>query len=94
MAKKNATPPAEPAGETTPQPEAAPPRGRQTAAPTCPYCKVPCIARRTTPLFTYYYCPKSECPGRYSEKVTRPDVRPADLARVAEDPNADGFAAR
>ena len=77
-------------------PPPAPPRGRQSAAPLCPYCEVHCTAGRSTPIITYYYCPNradGSCPGNYSVQVPRPEAIRARRA-APPDPNAEGFSAR
>ena len=69
-----------------------PPRGRQSAAPCCPYCstadkKVRCVSKRSDSYFTRYYCPNEHCP--FSIKIPRPSLR-----RRAQRPDQDDFAAR
>lgn len=66
-------------------------RGRQGEQnrPTCPYCSqaksaVICVAKRSDPFFTRYYCPTAHC--SFAIKVARPKARP----RVEQ----DEFAAR
>lgn len=55
-------------------PEAAddPARGRQTAAPTCPYHHQPCKAGHSNAFFTYYYCQVDGC--AFSLKQQRPNM--------------------
>lgn len=59
--------------KTTPKETKEPVRGRQSAAPTCPYCKVRCRANGSSPFFTRYYCFEVGC--NYSEKVARPKLQ-------------------
>ena len=69
--------------EPRPEETAAPKRGRQSAAPTCPYHKgTPCVARNSNSYFTRYYCPKEGCP--FMIKQPRPNMRTR-LSRQDED---------
>ncbi|MFO8014362.1 MAG: hypothetical protein R6X20_13780 [Phycisphaerae bacterium] len=56
--------------EAAPEQEAE--RGRQTAAPTCPYHKTPTKAGHSNPFFTYYYCQVPHC--AFSVKQARPNL--------------------
>jgi len=66
----------DPAADAGPPPQAAEPeRGRQSAAPTCPYCGRPCKARHSSRVLTYYYCDtESGGCGLYSAKQPRPGL--------------------
>lgn len=74
--------------EVAATPTADPPRGRQSAAPVCPYCGKPCRAGRSTAFFTYYYCPSESC--NYSEKQARPNMR----ERIQRHRASEDFSAR
>lgn len=75
MAKKSPQPPADPAGETPPKTK---PRGRQSAAPECPYHKKRTKAGNSTGFFTRYYCPVEGCPFSIKISRPRPKNRPAE----------------
>lgn len=62
---------------------AAQPRGRQTAAPLCPYHKKHCVAKRSDAYFTRYYCPVVGC--QYMVKQPRPQLATRLHAEEAED---------
>jgi hypothetical protein len=62
-------------------------KGRQSAAPFCPYHPdTRCESRGSTPHFTRYYCPVEGC--TFSIKQQRPDIR----RRIAE--QDEDFSAR
>ena len=62
---------------------APPPRGRQTAAPLCPYHKKHCVAKRSDAYFTRYYCPVKGC--SFMVKQPRPQLANRLYAEQAED---------
>ena len=69
-----------------------PARGRQSAAPVCPYCStkdkpVRCVSKGSSSFFTRYYCPTEGC--SFSIKVARPSLR-----RRQQRPDQEDFAAR
>jgi len=91
-AEQEAAESTETAEAPAPREKAAPPkkdpgRGRQSAAPMCPYHpKRRCKAKGSTPFFTRYYCPEPGC--TFSVKQPRPEMR----TRLHED--EEDFSAR
>lgn len=72
------------------KPEAEVPevRGRQSAAPFCPYhADTRCRASHSEPIFTRYKCPVPGC--SFSMKVPRPEMR-----RIMDTPPDEDFSAR
>ena len=64
-------------------------RGRQSAAPFCPYHpKERCVSRNSNAFFTRYYCPRDDC--EFSIKQPRPSLR----SRLRREEEQEGFGAR
>ncbi|HUX14959.1 MAG TPA: hypothetical protein VMW52_00715 [Phycisphaerae bacterium] len=87
MAKKSITqtpdepePQPDPGAQEAQAPDA---RGRQSAAPECPYHKgTRTVSRNSNSYFTRYYCPVEGCP--FMIKQPRPQMRTR-LSREDED---------
>lgn len=73
--KEPTPPPQNPDQPATPPPPPPPKKSRQHAGPLCPVHGVPMIARRSTPYYTYYYCPEDGCTE--SNKQMRPNLKDA-----------------